>query len=99
MNPELHATKRGMLVAVRNCGAWPSAATLAEYQRSADRAGREVDRAIECWSRWRRRFDPDPDRLELGSTRTNTRFEVARGLHEQRREIVRLLTEPESGSA
>jgi hypothetical protein len=95
----MHAVKRGMAAAVRGCGSWPVVGELAEYLTAAHSAGREGDRAIESWVRWRRRFAPDPDRLELGSTRTNTRYEVARAMFKQRNEVVRLLTLPESGSA
>lgn len=90
----LNATKRGMLTAVRNCSAWPVAGTLAEYVAAADRAEREVDRAITTWQRWRRRFDPDPDRFELGAGRTTVRQQVALALAEQRNEVVRLLIGP-----
>ena len=56
-------------------------------------------RAIDTWVRWRRRFDPDPGRLELASGRTNVRFEVSKALAEQRNEVVHLLIGPGSGSA
>jgi hypothetical protein len=69
-----------------------------DYQRAADLA-HETDRAIETWTRWRRRFAPDPDRLELGSGRVNVRYEISRALFEQRNELVRLLTEPAPASA
>jgi hypothetical protein len=98
VSPELDATRKGMIAAVRNCGHWPTIATLDDYQRAADLA-HETDRAIETWTRWRRRFAPDPDRLELGSGRVNVRYEISRALFEQRNELVRLLTEPAPASA
>jgi hypothetical protein len=40
----LRETRKGMIAAARNCGHWPTAATMAEYIA-------EVDRAIETWQR------------------------------------------------
>jgi hypothetical protein len=98
-SPALEATRRGMLAAARNCGHWPTAGTLAEFAAAAQRAERVVDRAVECWQRWVRRWRPDPERLESGSGRVNVRHEVARQLVEQRSECVRLLIGPPAGSA
>jgi predicted ATPase len=97
--PEKRAVRRGATSAARNCGAAPIVGTLAEYSRALERAERETDRAVETWVRWRRRFDPDPDRLEIGSGRTNVRHEVAKALFEGRSETIRLLTGPAEGSA
>jgi hypothetical protein len=97
-DPEMHAVKRGALASVRGCGGWPIAATLDEFVAAADRAKREVNRAITTWTRWRRRFDPSPARLEVGSSRVNIRHSVAMVTLEQRNEFVRLPTEPGSGS-
>jgi len=94
----LRATQKGMIAAVRNCGPWDTVDTLDEFVAAADRAQRETDRAIETWQRWRR-FDPDPQNLELGSGRVNVRHAVAMGLSEQRTECVRLLIGPVAGSA
>jgi hypothetical protein len=95
----IDASKRGAVIAMRGCGRWPLAATLAEFEFLAARAGREADRAIEAWGRWRRRFDPDPERLEMGSARVNTRFEVARAIAEQRSAVLRALTDEPAGEA
>jgi len=95
----LHATKRGMVTAVLHCAGWPVAGTLDEYLAAAQRAEDEINRAITCWQRWVRRYDPPPDIRELGSGRTNVRYEVARSLFEERQETIRLLIEPAMGSA
>lgn len=95
----LHATKKGWTLAVRNCGSWPSPGTLSEYVAAAQRAERETDRAIETWVRWRRRFNPDPATLELGSGRTNTRHAIAQGMLDQLNEAISLLIGPPAGSA
>jgi hypothetical protein len=70
---ELRAVKMGTVAAVRAVGPWPVSATLPEYLAAVDRASRAADLAVECWSRWWRRFDPAPDRLEVGSARCNVR--------------------------
>jgi hypothetical protein len=85
--------------AVTRCGPWPVVTTLDEYRAATDRAASEPDRAIEIWGRWRRRYDPDAARLELGSTRLMVRREVALALTKQRAECLRLLTEPAAGAA
>jgi hypothetical protein len=71
---------------------------LSEYLAAAQRAEDEINRAITCWQRWVRRYDPPPDIRELGSGRTNVRYEVSRALLEQRNEALRLLTGPAEGS-
>ena len=95
----LNETRKGMALAVRNCGRWPTAATLAEYVTAAQRAEDEINRAIETWQRWVRRFDPAPDRRELGSTRTNVRHQIALGRFEQISEAISMLLGPPLGSA
>jgi hypothetical protein len=92
-------TQKGLTLAVRYCGHWPTSATLPEYLIAAQRAEDEINRAITCWQRWRRRFDPDPNRLELGSDRTNVRHSVASCLLEGRNGAIRVLTGPMEGSA
>jgi hypothetical protein len=97
---ELRVVNRGSVVAILRCGAYaPASATLVELDEAADRAAREVDRAIECWQRWRRRFNPGPDRLEVGSGRTNIRHGVALFIATQRVEVLQALIGPAQGSA
>ena len=98
-DPTMREVKRGAIAAVRGCGPWPTAGTLPEYLAAAERAQLEMDRAIETWQRWRRRFDPSGDRLELGSERTNVRIAVAKVEYLHRDEAVRQLLGPVSGSA
>jgi hypothetical protein len=95
----LNEARKGMVLAARNVGDWPTAATLSEYDAAVERAGLELNRAVACWVRWRRQFNPDPARLELRSGRTNVRYEIARGFFEQRIEDLRLLTGPPEGAA
>ena len=99
MTPALAQTKKGMILAVRYCGAWPVCAALDEYVAAAQRAEREVDRAVETWQRWRRRFDPDPDCLEIGSGRVNVRHAIATAMLDHLSEKIRIMTGPAEGSA
>jgi hypothetical protein len=96
---ERRAVNRGATAAVLNCGCWPTTGTIDEYEIAVDRAYRETGRAVACWQRWRRRYDPDPHSLEVGSGRTNTRFEVARAFLQQRADVLQTLTGPAAGSA
>jgi hypothetical protein len=95
----LRETQKGMTLAARNCGRWPIAGTLADFAAAAERAEAEINRSVKCWQRWRRRFNPSPDRLQAGSTRTNVRHEIALGMFEHFNEAIAILIGPASGSA
>jgi|SRR5271165_552397 len=85
--------------AVARCGRWPVSGTLDAYQDAVDRARREVYRIGQLEHRYWRQFHRPVDDDELIAATMLTRREVARTFAEQRSECLRLLTEPESGSA
>jgi hypothetical protein len=100
VHPDIEATAKGLTTAIRACGAWPVSGELADFVIAAQRAEAEVDRAVETWQRWRRRFAPVPaNALDLATERTNIRQTVALVECEHRRECVRLLLGPMSGQA
>jgi hypothetical protein len=95
----LRETQKGMTLAARNCGRWPIAGTLADFAAAAGRASAEADRAVEAWLRWRRRFDPSGDRLELGTGRINIRVEIAKGMADQLNDTITIFLGQMAGQA
>jgi hypothetical protein len=99
VHPDIEATAKGLTTAIRACGAWPVSGELADFVIAAQRAEDEINRSLTTWHRWTRRFNPTSDVLKLGSTRTNTRYELSRALLALRSDVLRQLLGPPAGSA
>ena len=100
--PEVQAEHyRGTRTALRNCGTWPEAATVAEYLALADRAEREAGFATLMWGRWamRSRRRPVGKRLELGSARLYARSQTATAIAQLRRRMLARLLDGCEGNA
>ena len=100
--PEVQAEHyRGTHVALRNCGTWPNAATLAEYLALAARAEHEAEFATMMWGRWAMRSRPLPTgkRLELGSARLYARSQTATAIAQLRRRMLASLLDNCEGRA
>lgn len=98
-SPGVLEASRGSRIAAASCGAWPTAAGLADYLTAVDRAEREAHRAGALLARWRRRFARNAGGEWSGPARAMTRYHVALALAEQRSECLRLLTGPAAGAA
>ena len=87
--------------AIAGCGYWPTSGVIADYRASTAGAGREIDRIFTLWHRWRRRFAPTTECIDIedGPPRLYTRYQVASQLFRQRAECVRLLVGEPQGQA
>ena len=81
------------------CGEWPICGTLDAYLDAVDRARRELHRLVMLQQRYWRRFGVVIDDNPLVAAKWRGRHEVARELFERRLGVMRLLKQPEVGSA
>ena len=93
--PRFALAAAGERRAYARCGHWPRSATLGAYLEAVDRARLEADRLEMIEQRYRRRYGIEAG----GNARWRSRYGMTMALFEQRSECVRLLTEPEAGSA